>query len=96
MILSTNPASNVAQAMFFPGYDSQYVAFDDKERMTILSNVDDTKNPIEAGESKPLYRWYSCEQYYTAYRYTTLSWVYGVAEPQNPSCIKVDVKREFE
>lgn len=96
MILQTNPSSNVAQAMFFPGTDSQYVTFDAKELMTITSSVDDTTDPITAGETTPYYRWYICDSYFTAYRYKTLSWVYGAGEPQNPTCVKVDVKRQFE
>ncbi|KAJ4165222.1 hypothetical protein LMH87_006863 [Akanthomyces muscarius] len=96
MHLVADPSSNVAQAVFYPGpSDGQYVQFTD-DKLALFSGIDDTKVPIEAGTPKPIENWYICDSYYSSYRYKTLSWVYGKAGPQNPTCVKVTVKRNFE
>ncbi|KAM3505454.1 hypothetical protein MY11210_007951 [Beauveria gryllotalpidicola] len=96
MRLITDPSTNVAQAVFFPGpVNGQYVQFINDE-LFLVSSIDDTKDPIEVGESKPIANWYICNTYFTGYRYKTLSWVYGKASPQNPTCVKVSVRRNFE
>lgn len=96
MHLVTDPSSNVAQAVFYPGpSNGQYVQFTD-DKLALFSGIDDTKVPIEAGTPKAIENWYVCDSYYTSYRYKTLSWVYGKAGPQNPTCVKVTVKRNFE
>jgi hypothetical protein len=63
--------------------------------MQIHSFVDDTVYPPKAGQAKAYYRWYMCTTYYGSYTYETLNWVLGSFPPQNPSCQKVDVKREY-
>ncbi|EGX89440.1 hypothetical protein CCM_07692 [Cordyceps militaris CM01] len=96
MRLVLNPSSNVAQAVFYPGPSGgEYVKFTD-DKLVLLSNVDDTKVPIEAGNTKAFQRWFICDSYYSSYRYKTLSWVYGNAPPQNPTCVKVSVQRNYE
>ncbi|OAA62297.1 hypothetical protein ISF_05306 [Cordyceps fumosorosea ARSEF 2679] len=96
MRLIADPSSNVAQALFYPGPSGgQYVQFKD-DKLTLLSNIDDTQVPIKAGNPESLENWFFCQSYYTSYRYNTLSWVYGKAEPQNPTCVKVSVKRNYE
>lgn len=96
MRLVHDPSSNVAQAMFYPGRsEPQYVSFKE-DYLVLTSNVDDTKVPVENSADRDLDQWYICDSYYTGYRYKTLSWVYGVADPQNPTCVKVSVKRHYE
>lgn len=96
MRLVTDPSSNVAQAIFEPGpMGGTYVNFQD-DKLVLMTNIDDTKVPIENFSSKPLDRWYICDSYFTSYRYKTLSWVFGNAAPQNPTCSKVTVKRNYE
>ncbi|KAM3566015.1 hypothetical protein ARSEF4850_000985 [Beauveria asiatica] len=96
MRLVPDPSTNVAQAVFYPGpVNGQQVRFIDDE-LFLVSTIDDTKDPIEAGEPKPIANWYVCRNYFTGYRYKSLSWVYGRAGPQNPTCVKVSVKRNFE
>lgn len=97
MSFSIDPSTNVALPLFSPG-DSpvQYVAFDKKtEALRVISYLDDTKKPVKVGGAKALNRWYICSTNFSGYTYKTLSWVYGNAKPQNPSCKKVDVKRKF-
>ncbi|KAJ6785891.1 hypothetical protein PWT90_07917 [Aphanocladium album] len=96
--LVPEPTSNVAQAIFEPGpYGGLYVRFDN-DKLALWSGIDDTKVPIEAGPAKAVDNWYICDSYYTSYRYKTLSWLYGNqdAKPQNPTCVKVSVKRVYE
>jgi len=93
MSLSYNPTSNVALPLFIPGYDVTSVAFDKYQRMNIQGYVDDTVDPA-LYEVKAYYRWYVCITY-TAYTYSTLTWVSGPGRPENPTCQKVTVKRVF-
>ncbi|KAF1737874.1 hypothetical protein CRV24_003504 [Beauveria bassiana] len=96
MRLIPDPSTNVAQAVFFPGpVNGQQVRFIDDE-LFLVSSIDDTKDPIEVDVPKPIANWYICNTYFTGYRYKTLSWVYGKAGPQNPTCVKVSVRRNFE
>lgn len=84
--------------LFFPGYEAQYVTFDKKGLMSIIDYLDDTQTPPTASTPKALYNWYVCQSYYSSYTYHTLNWVLGngSAKPQNPSCVKVDVRRQFK
>ncbi len=96
MQLALDPASNVALALFYPGASrGQYVQFVN-DKLTLYSTVNDTKFPVEASRPKAIENWYICDSYDIAYPYKTLSWVYGKADPQNPTCVKVTVKRNFE
>ncbi|KAF2664605.1 hypothetical protein BT63DRAFT_483297 [Microthyrium microscopicum] len=95
MSLYPYTASNVALPLFQPGYSQTPVAFDARELLNIQDYIDDTVDPAVAAGPFALYRWYSCKVYYTGYRYTVLSWVYGKYPPQNPTCCKVDVLRVF-
>lgn len=97
LTLSYSPTTNVALPLFFPGAGSSAltVSFDDKDLLNIQSYVDDTVSPPIAGDFKPYYRWYACLTYYSGYQYITLAWIVGNGEPQNPSCVKVGVKRVF-
>lgn len=94
--LQTNPVTNVAHPQFFPGNTAATVmAFDKNDLLNIQGYVDDTQNPPVAGDYVAYYRWYSCLTYYVGYQYQTVNWVLGDGKPQNPSCVKVDVKRKF-
>ncbi|KAH7135839.1 hypothetical protein B0J11DRAFT_172058 [Dendryphion nanum] len=93
---SYDPASNVAHPQLFPGGDgATQLAFDTKDSLNIQGYVDDTQNPPVSGETRAYYRWYACITYYVGYQYQTVNWVLGADKPQNPSCVKVDVKRKF-
>ena len=96
MSFSYEPSTNVALPLFTPGYETQYIAFEKKNSlMTIFSYVNDSTNPPTANVVTPLKNWYVCNTYYLSYQYQTLAWVLGSGKPQNPSCVKVDVKRVF-
>ncbi|APA15886.1 hypothetical protein SS1G_09232 [Sclerotinia sclerotiorum 1980 UF-70] len=91
--LSYSPTSNIAMPLFTPGTSTTNVAFDENDLLNIQGYQNDTTVPITFG-TEAYYRWYICETYW-GYHYTTLAWVVGEAEPQNPTCVKVDVKRVF-
>lgn len=75
LTLPSNPTSNVAVPLFFPGdTDAQQVAFDNKGLLNIQGYLDDSVFPFNATETKAYYRWYICETY-VGYQYTTLAWV---------------------
>jgi hypothetical protein len=94
--LSFDPTTNVALPLLWPGDSlATTMAFDSNNLLNIQGYVDDTVDPIVAGNYTAYYRWYSCNTYYAGYQYVTLAWKVGEGEPQNPSCIKVDVKRVF-
>lgn len=83
MVLQTSPETNVAAAFFEPADSGTSVGFDANGFLYILGD-----------EAKAVYRWYSC-LVKGSYSYTVLSWVSGSGEPDNASCVKVDVKRVF-
>lgn len=95
MSFSYNPASNVALPLF--GFnEQQYVGIDRNDLFYVAQYTTDTvMPPTYLKKPKKLYNWYICETYFSSYTYYTLSWVAGVYPPQNPTCQKVSVKREF-
>lgn len=96
MSFYVDPTTNVALPLFMPGPDNQQqVAFDKRSLLTILGYVDDTITPPNYTDPKPYYNWYVCQTYYVGYTYRTLNWALGKGKPQNPSCVKVDVKRKY-
>jgi hypothetical protein len=93
--LSYNPTSNVAVPLFSPSESGQPIGFDDDDLLYISGYFDDRVQPLNlSGPAVPYYRWYVCDTY-AGYAYRTLAWGLGEAAPQNPSCVKVDVKRKF-
>lgn len=93
-----DPTTNVALPLFEPGYEAQQVAFNNLNFMNIIGYIDDTKTPPKAGKYTEHYNWFVCKTYFGSYTYTTLAWVNGNSKdlkPQNPSCVKVDVRRDF-
>ncbi|KAF2734891.1 hypothetical protein EJ04DRAFT_397062, partial [Polyplosphaeria fusca] len=100
MIMADKITSNVAVPLFQPGDSGiQYIKFDDCGEMLIEVYVDDTTNPPFAYVDPPreLRNWLVCETN-AGYKYQTLAWLVGdprFATPQNPTCQKVEVRREF-
>lgn len=97
MALSYNPASNVAIPLFGPSASGTTVAFTDNgtqaNLMAIPSYIDDTVVPTTYNATNN-YRWVIC-QTNAGYQYTTAAWVMGDTAPENPSCVKADIKRVF-
>ncbi|KAG5935346.1 hypothetical protein E4U59_005673 [Claviceps monticola] len=96
MSLSINPASNVALPLLTTGVKSaQLVGFDVDDNMIIVSFVNDTVTPYATQIGYALQNWYLCVTRYSAYTYHTLAWTLGREKPQNPTCVKITVKRKF-
>ena len=92
-----DPSTNVAQLMFQPSYEVSYITVDQDDNLAVFSNLDDTVTPPKTVDTYGLHKWYVCETTYSGYQYKTLNWVVGNAnvEPQNPSCTKIGVHREY-
>lgn len=90
--------SNVAMPLLGDGVQ-QMVAFDCEGFMNIQSMGDDRMSPPvpywEPQVTMAYYRWYVCLTQYVTYLDWTLVWVIGALEPENPSCVKVEVQRRF-
>ena len=95
LTLQYSTSSNVALPIFEPADYGTYMAFDKAGKLNIQDYVDDTVYPPNTSKTTAYYRWYACHTYYTGYQYTTLAWVLGPNRPENPTCVKVDVKRLF-
>jgi hypothetical protein len=90
-----SPTSNVAIPIIYPGWDKySTVEFDECEEMYLSAYQDDTVSPpVYFEPSKKVKNWYVCVTRW-AYTYSTLVWKVGLTgEPQNPSCVKVEVQR---
>ena len=104
MVFQYNPTSNLAQPLLFPDPNqAQQIIFDNStgEMGIPLTVVDTTAPPYAVDPTQPggypaVYRWYVCQTYVESYTYYTLTWKLGnEAEPQNPSCQSVSVRRVF-
>ncbi|KAG6038696.1 hypothetical protein E4U41_003864 [Claviceps citrina] len=96
MTFSTDPSTNVALPLLFPGSNNaQWVSFDGRNQLNIASYLDDTKSPPSGQRPRALKNWYVCDTYFSGYTYRTLAWVLGSGKPQNPSCVRVQVRRVF-
>ena len=97
MALHDVSTSNIAIPIFAPG-NSTYTAvyFTERGVMYIPNWTADTQRPPEhLQDTEMLENWYICLTKYMYLR-ETLVWKIGVkGEPQNPSCQKVRVEREF-
>lgn len=95
MHLVFNAATNIAHAQFAPVAPSEaaQVGFDRKHKMFIPAYYDDTVVPAKVNKEFGLYHWYICQYNYSGYNYSSLNFVVGNAQPQNPTCQKVDVVR---
>ncbi|KAL9622813.1 MAG: hypothetical protein Q9160_002932 [Pyrenula sp. 1 TL-2023] len=94
LTLYYNPASNVALPLLEPSDSGVPVGFDDQDLLYVSSYVDDRVSPPTVRDQK-YYRWYACRTYFLGYQYQTLAFGLGDTQPQNPTCIKTDVKRLF-
>jgi hypothetical protein len=96
--LTYSPWTNVALPIFMPGPSGDYgFYFDECDKLYIARGYDDTVPPENSQPQRPDikdYNWYVCLTWY-GYLYETLAWTVGVAEPQNPTCQKVDVQRVY-
>ncbi|KAF8858190.1 hypothetical protein BDZ45DRAFT_674150 [Acephala macrosclerotiorum] len=91
--IPVNPISNVAVPLFGPSESGANVGFDTDNKLFVWGYTDDTVSP-PVYKTQGFYRWYVCFTN-AGYTYTTLAWVVGPHSPENPSCVKVDVKRVF-
>ena len=88
-----DPTTDIAVPILYPGdQDATTLAFDAQNQLAIQAYVRDTNG---TGVSQTLYRWYACKTYYSSYLYTNLAWGLGASEPENPSCVAVNVTRVF-
>lgn len=100
MSLHVEPYSNVALPTVKASAweESTEVTFEkETQEMAIAAFSDDTKTPPEDGTYIHK-NWYVCETNYFGNKAHTLSWVPGSGNtviPQNPTCVKVQVIREF-
>lgn len=85
-------STNVEAAFFEPANTGTLVGFDENDFLYILGDGGDEGSL--GVEVLPLYRWYVC-LVRNSYEYVVLSWVGGTGEPDDESCVKVDVKRGF-
>ncbi|QSZ32456.1 hypothetical protein DSL72_002030 [Monilinia vaccinii-corymbosi] len=94
MGLGYSATSNVAIPLLTPPSASTTpVAFDESNLLNIQGYVDDTTSPTTF-RTQAYYRWYVCKTFW-GYAYTTLAWGVGKGDPQNPTCVAVNVKRVF-
>lgn len=92
-----DPTTDTALPILTPGQERpQILAFDDQDRLNVQGYVDWTSNPPNStGSVEAYYRWYACQTYYAGYSYRTLAWGLGASAPENPTCVRVGVKRVF-
>ncbi|CBY01777.1 hypothetical protein IAQ61_009992 [Plenodomus lingam] len=91
-----DPTTDIALPILEPGSARpQIVAFDLQNRLTLQGSVDYTVQPPQPGVYREFYRWYACETYFASYRYVNLAWKLGPGEPENQSCVAVNVTRIF-
>ncbi|KAJ4369911.1 hypothetical protein N0V83_005675 [Neocucurbitaria cava] len=96
MSFSQQPGSNLADLIFSPGFDTDNrpVAFESCGHMYVPVYQDDTVTPPGSyGPPRKLMNWFICLTRF-AYLYESLVFKIGVTgEPQNPTCVAVDVER---
>jgi hypothetical protein len=92
---SYDPTTNAALPLLEPGDEgAQQLAFDEHEKLNVQGYIDYSANPPKQLDGvKAYYRWYACETYFLGYQYRTLVWGLGRGKPENPTCVKVGVKR---
>lgn len=92
-----DPTTDSTVPILTPGQDAaQLLAFDNQDRLNVQGFIDWTANPPNStGTTEAYYRWYACQTYFGGYSYRTLAWGLGANQPENPTCVKVDVKRVF-
>jgi hypothetical protein len=92
--LSMDLTSNLAIPIMFPSGDYTSISFDEDGYAYILAVQDDMVSPPEYAAIK-VASWYVCLTRWS-YLYHTLVWKVGMTgEPQNPTCVEVQVRRVF-
>lgn len=92
-----DPTTDSAVPILTPGQERpQLLAFDDQDRLNVQGYIDWTANPPNStGTTEAYNRWYACQTYFSGYSYRNLVWGLGTDEPENPTCMKVGVRRVF-
>jgi hypothetical protein len=91
-----DPSTNIAVPIIETGDSNpQLFAFNDQDELIVQSYIDWTADPPKAGETYALKRWYACKTYFAGYQYENLAWSLGALEPENPTCVAVNVKRVY-
>jgi hypothetical protein len=91
-----DPTTDIAVPILGPGdQNAQQLSFDDKDELLIQGYIDWAANPPKAGNFTAFKRWYACTTYFSGYEYDNLAWGLGKHEPEDPTCVKVTVKRVF-
>ncbi|KAK7185334.1 hypothetical protein DPSP01_011127 [Paraphaeosphaeria sporulosa] len=97
MQFSSDLLSDVATPIFYPGNDTaSSISFSSDGSMYIGRYRDDTVTPpVQLDPPQKIENWYICLTRWS-YLYYTLIWKIGIkGVPQNPTCQKVQVYREF-
>jgi hypothetical protein len=94
-VFTYDPTTDIAVPILETGSSGTQLAFDDQDELLVQGYVQWTANPPTYGETYGLKRWYACKTYYAGYQYENLAWGIGPNKPENPTCVKVDVKRVF-
>ena len=78
----------------FPGGVFDFISFDQDGYAYMTTSEDDMVSPPVYGKIE-VASWYVCLTRWS-YLYHTLAWKVGrTGEPQNPSCVEVQVRRVF-
>ncbi|ROW12067.1 hypothetical protein VMCG_00497 [Cytospora schulzeri] len=99
LVFSHDLTSNIAVPLFEPSSSTDYVGFDEDDKLFIYSSYYDQSTfvsgiyPTQVAPV-PLYQWYACYTYNLGYYYNALAWVTS-GKPDNPTCTAVNVTREF-
>jgi hypothetical protein len=90
-----DPTTNAALPLLEPGEEgAQQLAFDEHDQLNVQGSINYSSSPPKQLDGvKAYYRWYACETLFLGYQYRTLVWGLGRAKPENPTCVKVGVKR---
>ncbi|KAI8935309.1 hypothetical protein NX059_007895 [Plenodomus lindquistii] len=91
-----DPTTDTVLPIIEPGSSNpQLLVFDRQDRLAIQGYIDYTVQPPVPGKYRSFYRWYACQTYFSSYLYINLAWKLGPGEPENPSCVAVNVTRKF-
>jgi hypothetical protein len=92
LTLSYDPVSNVAVPLFFPGADrAQLLSFNADGFMNIMGS-DPTIVPRNFGANVPYFRFFICNTY-VGYQMDTVAWSLGSGQPDNPTCVSVQIQQ---
>lgn len=97
MHLQIDFGTNMAAVSFQPSIGGPNTLFDDDNKLAIHAIDDSSYNSTRpVAQSVIVYNWYVCYMWIgRGYYHHTLAWLLGSGDPHNPSCLPVDVVREF-